>query len=102
MATDHDWMCDGCAGKGDNKDCMCGGTGKAVDAVIYLRRRVLRAEEALDFYADPENYHAISFLMDRPCGGFADDFSEDHGHPDYDRPMPGALARKTLTTPVPE
>ena len=55
-----------------------------------------KLREALEFYADPENYHAIGFRFDRPCGGFADDFSEDHGHDFYDRPMPGKLARETL------
>lgn len=90
-----------CAGKGGTQDCLCGGSGHAKDAAVYLQKRLLRAEEALDFYADPENYHAISFLLDRPCGGFADDFSEDHGHGDYERPMPGKLAREVLSTPVP-
>lgn len=55
-----------------------------------------KALDVVEFYADPENYHAISFLFDRPCGGFADDFDEDHGHPDYNRPMPGKLARGLL------
>jgi hypothetical protein len=52
--------------------------------------------EVVEFYADPENYHGIAFFFDPPCGGFADDFDEDHGHPHYDRPMPGKLARKIL------
>jgi hypothetical protein len=52
--------------------------------------------EALRFYADPGNYHAISFMFDRPCGGFADDFSKDHGDEFYRRRMPGALARRVL------
>ena len=43
-----------------------------------------KLREALEFYADPENYHAIGFRFDRPCGGFADDFSDDHGHEFYD------------------
>jgi hypothetical protein len=90
-----------CAGKGGVQTCLCGGSGRAKDAAAYLQKRLLRAEEALSFYADPENYHAISFLLDRPCGGFADDFSEDHGHADYERPMPGKLAREVLSTPVP-
>jgi hypothetical protein len=57
--------------------------------------RIEALEEALDFYADPETYHAIAFWFDPPCGGFAEDFDEDHGG-DYDRPMPGKLARVTL------
>lgn len=48
------------------------------------------------FYADPETYHGISILGDPPCGEFIDDFSEDHEHPDYPRPMPGATARDIL------
>lgn len=71
--------------------------------VCALTERAAAAErerdEALDvvsFYANPESYHAISFLFDRPCGDFANDFSEDHGHEDYERPMPGKLAREIL------
>jgi hypothetical protein len=51
---------------------------------------------ALAFYAEPETYHAIFIVPDRPAGGFADDFSEDHGDPFYKRPMPGAKARAVL------
>ena len=54
--------------------------------------------EALHFYADPETYHACSFMFDRPTGGFDEDFSIDHGCADYDREMPGQLARNTLNT----
>jgi hypothetical protein len=54
------------------------------------------ALDALSVYADPESYHAIAFMADRPAGEFADDFSKDHGHPYYDRPMPGKLARATF------
>lgn len=52
--------------------------------------------EALAFYGEPENYHAVAFWFDPPCGEFKDDFSEDHGHPDYNRAMPGAKAREVL------
>lgn len=52
--------------------------------------------DALEFYADPASYHAIAFLTDPPCGGFADDFDEDHGDDFYDRPMPGKKAREVL------
>ena len=52
--------------------------------------------EALHFYADPESYHAIGLMIDRPAGGFADDFSFDHGHKEYDREMPGKMAREVL------
>lgn len=53
--------------------------------------------EALETYGDPEFYHAIAFLADPPAGNFAEDFEEEHGHPDYDRAMPGKLARMALS-----
>jgi len=56
---------------------------------------VKKLSEALYFYADPDNYFAIAFFPCPPCGGFMDDFSDDH-EGDFDRKMPGALARKTL------
>lgn len=57
-----------------------------------------RIAEALNFYGNPETYHACSFFFDPPTGGFDDDFGEpeEHGHPFYDRPMPGKLARATI------
>jgi len=54
------------------------------------------ALDVLDFYADPETYHGVAFYFDAPCGGFDTDFDEEHGHPDYDRLMPGKRARKVL------
>lgn len=51
---------------------------------------------ALNFYAAPLTYHAMSIRFDPPCGGFREDFSDDHGDEFYDRAMPGALARKVL------
>ena len=90
--------CDGCAGKGDNKNCMCGGTGNATDAVTYLRKRLVRAEDALEFYADPETYFAIGFFPDPPCGAFMEDF-DDTGQLGM---KPGKRAREVLNTPVPE
>lgn len=51
---------------------------------------------ALKFYADPDSYFAIAFFPDRPCGDFMLDFSDDHGFNEYDRLMPGKLARATL------
>lgn len=58
---------------------------------------IARLKEALRFYADPGNYHAIAFLSDAPCGAFMSDFSGDHGDEAYQtRWMPGALARRTL------
>lgn len=53
-------------------------------------------QEALSFYAEPDTYHAIGFFADPPCGEFDDDFSEGHGDPNYDRPMPGKRARIAL------
>lgn len=64
--------------------------------VLRYKKALGMALEALQFYADPENYHAMSFLADRPAGGFADDFNRNHGHEFYDRPMPGKLARATI------
>jgi len=52
--------------------------------------------DALEFYADPGTYHAISFMFDPPCGGFDTDFDEEHGDKFYERPMPGKRARKAL------
>jgi hypothetical protein len=42
-----DGICDVCAGVGDNPNCMCGGTGRASDAVIHLRQRVYDLTAAL-------------------------------------------------------
>lgn len=59
-------------------------------------RDTLRA--ALEFYADPETYHAVGFWLDPPCGEFQDDFGDfdEHRHPGYERPMPGKRARQAL------
>jgi len=60
--------------------------------------RIEALEAALEFYANPETYHAIVMLGDEPCGEFADDFSEDEWTKEsgYDRPMPGKIARTAL------
>jgi hypothetical protein len=86
-----------CVGKGGNAECICGGTGHATDAAKYLQKRLMRAELALDFYADPETYFACAFLFDPPCGGFQKDF-DDTG---YLGVKPGKLARETLCTQMP-
>ena len=55
--------------------------------------------DALEFYAQPENYHAVAFMADRPAGEFADDFDKeyaDYTDLPYDRPMPGKHARATF------
>jgi hypothetical protein len=51
--------------------------------------------EALSMYADPGFYHAITIIGDRPTGGFDEDVSRVQGS-DYNRPMPGKLARQAL------
>ena len=53
------------------------------------------AVEALQLYANEENYHAIAFLFDRPCGNFANDFNRVKDS-NYNRPMPGKTARAAL------
>ncbi len=59
-------------------------------------KALLVAVEALALYAEPESYHAISLLVDRPCGWFAEDRSLIRGHPFYKRSMHGAAARRAL------
>ncbi len=56
-------------------------------------KALIIAIETLGFYAQPENYHAIAIVGDRPCGEFAYDVSMIKR---YDRKMPGKLARTTL------
>ena len=78
---------------------------KAPAAAAHTERAAAeleRLQEIVHFYADPQIYHAIAFLVDRPAGSFADDFSEDeetraHG---YDRPMPGKRAREALPADI--
>jgi hypothetical protein len=53
--------------------------------------------DALWFYGNPETYHACVFYFDPPTGGFDGDFDKEHGHPHYDRSMPGKLARAILS-----
>lgn len=66
------------------------------------RAEAVALREALEFYADPETYHACTFLFDSPTGGFDEDLDEDHGHGRYDRPMPGKLARQALAAVPPQ
>lgn len=80
----------------DHYDGPDGKTHGKLTCVICLLQLVYTLTDAVEFYANPETYHAISFLADPPCGDFADDFSEDHGDPFYDRAMPGKLAREAL------
>jgi len=53
--------------------------------------------DALQMYANPEFYHGIMIIPDRPAGGFDEDVSsvKKLGF-DYNRPMPGKLARTAL------
>ena len=53
---------------------------------MTTEEKLKKAIEALEFYADPDSYFAMSFMADRPSGKFADDFSDDHGFNQYDRP----------------
>ena len=63
------------------------------------KEKIKKLQEALLFYADPNSYFAIGFFPDSPCGKFIDDF--DHvSHWEYDRPMPGKLAREILLETV--
>jgi len=72
----------------------------ATTAVLAERERqsaeLLRLRTALGMYADPSFYHGCAFLFDRPTGGFDEDFDYDE---EYERDMPGKLARETLSTP---
>jgi len=60
-----------------------------------LETALVVAINALECYADPESYHAIMILPDRPAGWFADDIGS-HQHPEYNRKMPGVRARRAL------
>jgi len=65
--------------------------------IIRYRKALSIAIDALRMYADPEFYHAITIIGDRPTGGFDEDVSRVKDS-DYDRPMPGKLARKAINT----
>jgi len=78
------------------------GPGYREKVVLELLDERDRLREALAFYADPGTYHAVAFLFDRPCGGFEEDFSRDHGDDFYERSMPGKTAREALSpSPAP-
>lgn len=57
--------------------------------------------EVLAFYANPETYHGMAYRFGRPTGGFDSDIKADHGHPQYDEPMPGSRARAALRAALP-
>ena len=60
-----------------------------------LLKQIVKLEEALRFYADPETYLGIAFFGDPPCGEFLDDFSETNVQLGS---KPGKLARETLAS----
>jgi len=60
-------------------------------ATADLNAKNKRLREALNFYADPDTYFAISFLSDPPCGDFMEDGEEIDG-----RWRPGKKARDAL------
>jgi hypothetical protein len=64
-------------------------------------KRIRELEAALWMYADPNSYYATSFLFDPPCGEFRDDFSLVKWS-DYNRKMPGKLARRALRKQIDE
>lgn len=57
--------------------------------------QIERLRAALEFYADPDTYSAITLFPDPPCGKFVDDFSRETSG-NYNRPMPGKRARAAL------
>ena len=59
--------------------------------VIALRK----ALEALQFYADPETYHGIAYMVDNP-GPFMEDGGDELNHPLYNNDKPGRKAREAL------
>ena len=87
-------------------EALLGASLKKADAEIERLRTILDVNsspavnrqmyEALTFSADPESYFAIGFLPDKPCGDFADDFSDDHGHEDIKGFRPGRRARAAI------
>jgi hypothetical protein len=58
--------------------------------------KIKKLSAALGFYADPDSYFAIGIFPDHPCGNFINDFDNEHGNDQYDRPMPGRYARMVL------
>lgn len=103
LAGLRDWLTDH-AEKLEDEGFANGAAGRRAwsDAVgaILAEREVMRG--ALEFYANPETYHACGFLFDPPTGGFDEDFSDDHGHEDYPRATPGKTARQALSALEPK
>lgn len=70
------------------KDCAC----DRCEAV----RHILKLNNALWTYADPEFYFACDFRFDPPCGGFDEDFSLTQMLGRGEVWKPGKLAREVL------
>ena len=68
------------------------------DILLDAIKEIQKLRGALEFYAEPDNYFATSFLFDPPCGAFREDFNEDRWvkFRNFNRPMPGSRARKAL------
>ena len=76
---------------------------------IVSRDKVLVALwEALEFYADPDTYFAISMIPDRPCGELMEDFEEPNSKDPvwgnvwdtHATPKPGKRAREALNEAI--
>lgn len=61
-----------------------------------LEKLLIKAVNALTFYADPSTYVAIGFFPDPPNGDFMEDFGETGLEDTQWGVRPGELARKTL------
>jgi len=71
-------------------------TDEAMNERDTLRAEVAGLRAALDFYANADNYHAITIFGAPPCGAFIDDMSDDHESPNHYQKMPGRQARAAL------
>lgn len=71
---------------------------KSDERINELLVRVQQLERGLSFYADPDTWFAVWVQGDRPCGQGADDISliEEHNGFEFDRFVPGRLAREIL------
>jgi len=72
-------------------DLYEGRARKAEERVERLEGEAVALALSVDLYASPDSYLGIAFVLDRPCGAFADDFSETE-----DGSRPGKLAREVL------
>lgn len=65
------------------------------DEVEQYKRLCGMLWQALEFYANPDTYVAISILADPSCGEFIDDGTEIDG-----RWRPGKIARDTIAEAI--